>query len=1205
MRPRSILLSAGLLCLIVLALSSRGAVSQAAQSQPAAIRLQATTFTPAAGESPNVPPGLTISGYAQGTRGYYIVQFAGPVQEAWKSQLSAAGADLLGYIPDFAYKVRMNPAQAARVSDLESVAWVGLFQPAYKISPGVNLDGLNLLRVQIERGADAGQATAAIARSGATILDRSDTLLLVGASADQLRDIAHELDVAWMEPYVLPEKHNEYGAGVIVGANTANASGYDGSTQIAAVSDTGLGDGTAGGAHPDIPASRIVSIYNWPGVATGCFTGITDDGALDVDSGHGTHTAASVLSDGGANGEGKGTAPAASLVFQATENWATVSNFCQLFGGYPPAGYFLTGLPDDLRDMYQQAYNDGARIHSNSWGSAQAGVYTLDSANTDDFIWNNPDMMITFSAGNDGQDSVSPLGEVDDDSIGSPATAKNVLTVGASENDRADNWPCDTNLTYTSHDAYQAGQTCGTMGGQNILGTAGPRWGFTNEPLNSDLTAGNAEQMAPFSSRGPTDDGRIKPDVVAPGTWILSGFSGLYREGYGDPVNPQNGIYQYDGWGIPFNADYKYMGGTSMSNPIAAGAATVVRDYYQKLHAHSASAALVKATLINSAVDLLDENNDGADDNDYPIPNNHEGWGRVNLADATDGNRQFVNEATGLGTGGSATYQYEISTAGSPFKVTLVWSDFPSTEAAAQNLVNDLNLVVTAPDGATSYLGNAFSGGWSDTGGSADNVNNVENVYVQSAAAGTWTVQVSGANVPNGPQPFALVVDGVFGTVDNPPTVTLTNPSPGSTVSGSVAVSADASDDNSVTQVEFFVDGLSIGVDTSAPYETSWDSTTVGDGGHSITATATDSIGQTTDDSVNVTVDNVNDLPVASFSYTCGGLDCEFDATDSFDPDGTIASYAWDFGDGNAGSGVLVNHTYTTANTYTVILTVTDNDGADGTQSQDVSVSEAATGMHVGDLDGSSTNSGRNWQATVTITIHDQSESPVSGVDVSGVWSGDTTGEGACTTDSSGTCSIESALIPKKGTNSAILSVTGASHATLTYDETGNHDPDGDSSGTAIQVNKDGTTEDPGALPNQPPTASFTYTCDDPTLTCSFDASGSYDPDGSVVGYDWDFGDGGTGSGVTPSHTYALAGVYTVVLTVTDDADETSTDSQNVPVDQSGSNISLSASGYKEKGVQYVDLNWSGATTTNVDIYRDGWLLRLRGLRRRQYYNLL
>ncbi len=904
-----------------------------AQSEGAEIRLKGYQFNPTKNETVNLPAGLTVSELAQGANGYYIVQFGGPVQASWKAAVAAEGGELLEYIPDFAFKVRMNPAQAARVADLNMVSYTGVYQPAFKISPDLKASP-GLYRIRVERGVSAGQARAAIAQSGATVLGRDGQYITVGADAAQIEAIARVTDVAWIENFDLKELHNDSGAGVIVGGNAANANGYDGSTQIAAVADTGIGDGTTSGAHRDIPANRVVSVYNWPGVTDICFQNIIDDGAIDVDSAHGTHVSGSVLSDGGVNGIGRGTAPAAKLVFQATENFAIISNYCQIVAGFPANGYFLTGLPDDLNNLYQQAYNDGARIHANSWGSSQAGVYTANSAQTDEFIWNNPDMTITFSAGNAGEDANSN-GVVDNDSIGSPATAKNTITVGASENERPDNFACDTGLSYTSSDAYQSGQTCNSMGGTNILGTAGQRWGFNAAPLNNDPSAGNMEQMAPFSSRGPTDDGRIKPDIVAPGTWILSTFSDLYQQEYDSQVNPQTGGSQYDGWGMPYNGFYKYMGGTSMSNPIAAGGATVVRDYYQKAHSHSASAALVKATLINSAVDLMDENNDGSNDNDFPIPNVHEGWGRIDVAKATDGSLIFDDNAGGIGTGNSASYQYNVSTAGDVFKVSLVWSDFPSTEAAAQNLVNDLDLIVTAPGGA-QYRGNVFSNGWSQTGGSLDRVNNVENVYVQSAAAGTWTVQVSGFNVPNGPQPFAIVVDGTFGPAGPTPTPTNTS------------------------------------VPTNTPIPTN--------------------------------------TPVP---------------------------------------------------TNTPIPTNTP---------------PPASTMHIGDIDGAAVSSGRNWSGRVTLTVHDSNENPVSGATVSGTWTGDFNGSGSCTTGGSGTCQIDSGSIRKKGTTSMTFTVGNVTHASLSYASGDNHDPDGSSSGYAIQINKDGTTTNPGggnptATPTPGPTA--------------------------------------------------------------------------------------------------------------------------------------
>lgn len=129
-----------------------------------------------------------------------------------------------------------------------------------------------------------------------------------------------------------------------------------------------------------------------------------------------------------------------------------------------------------------------------------------------------------------------------------------------------------------------------------------------------------------------------------------------------------------------------------------------------------------------------------------------------------------------------------------------------------------------------------------------------------------------------------------------------------------------------------------------------------------------------------------------------------------------------------------------------------------------------------------------------------------------------------------------------------------------------------------------------GGSGNEAPTASYSYSCTD--LSCDFDASGSSDSDGSITGYDWDFGDGNTGSGVTVSHTYATDGSYSVTLTVTDDDGSTDSSTQTVSVSTATDDgISLSATGYKEKGLHKVDLIWSGATSTDMDVYRDGGLL--------------
>jgi serine protease AprX len=768
-KPRRAAVAATLSSVALLAAALSVPTASAAPAGPP-IRLITGDFYPVTGHSgPAAAAGLDAKSVGDNDSTSYLVQFAGPVQSEWVASLRGTGAQIVEYVPDFAFKVRMSPAQARRAEKVANVRWVGRFQPAWKVGKTakqkIDSGRAGVYKVRATAANTADQARKLTEQTGAVVTKSADSTLLVAAEPSQATKIAGLDEVAWVEEFKIPVKHNETAAGVIMGGNAASTRGYDGSTQTVAVADTGIGGGTKTTAHVDVPQDRITAIRDWATTsAAGCYTA-KPNGAADVDSGHGTHTAVSAVGGGDANGLGKAAAYKAKLVFQAVEDYVDMTGAC---AAQYTDGYYLLGLPEDLTTLFQQAYTDGARIHSNSWGSAEAGVYTDNARQADAFSNSHKDMLITFSAGNEGNDANSD-GVIDNDSMGSPATGKNVLSVGASENKRP-SWTCDTALTYIAtakETATVGGKSCKELGGTQPL----PKWGdwwpadYPAEPLKSDSQAGNDQQMAAFSSRGPTDDGRIKPDVVAPGSWIVSGYSDMYQQQYDAAPNPQNGAYQHDGYGYPVNSKYKYFSGTSMSNPLAAGGAAVVRDFYKKKYNADASSALVKATMVNSADDLLDENNDGANDNDFPIPNNHEGWGRVNLDRATDAAAKYV-EGAGLSTNGVTEYSYTVA-AGQPLKVSLAYTDKEGSTTAAVSLVNDLDLELVAPDN-TVYRGNVFSGGWTQTGGNADRRNNVENVYVQNPAAGTWKVRVKGFNVPQGPQTYALVARASFGTDPGP-----------------------------------------------------------------------------------------------------------------------------------------------------------------------------------------------------------------------------------------------------------------------------------------------------------------------------------------------------------------------------------------------------------------------------------------------------
>jgi hypothetical protein len=732
-------------------------------------------------------------------RSYYVVQMAPKITAASRSRLEATGIRILRYLPQDSFIVSSSPEvkSKAKTRSLPGVLSVRDIQPAEKLSPGLDVkyDAEINSRIEDDRregleqaGARApvdtrvwidvriapmeGPAAVDVVRAVESLGGSAVSISSVGLGSvtarvrrESLVALAATPGVLWIERDVPILLQNDIARWTIQSnvesaseniAAPIHAHGIHGEGQIVTVSDTGIEvthpmfDGRVpAGCTCSAPGCmcvgdehrKIRAYYTFgpgdPDHPEVCPTAGSYSAALH-DSGcsnHGTFVAGVVAGDAVAP---FGTYEPTLAVTLAGSTGVDGPHDGQAFGarievqGNRPANLecLFSPLIDPGRYPAQTREENFSWIHTNSWdGEVGNGGYGKPSAEIDDFVHANPDMTVVFAVGNFGQNGAS--------SAATESVAKNVIGVGATENGR-------------------------TADGHN----------------SDDLWA--------QSSRGPSLDGRIKPDVLAPtGVWSAEGCEGTRNLPIclGDPDEPR----------LPRCVGGKYIHsyGTSFSTPAVAGAAALIRQYFMEgwyprgvLSSGPGlvpSAALIKAALINSAQEITGAH---AHDQENSYPNNDQGWGRILLDSVLSfqgGNRHLVvhDERTGLDQDESAKYYFYNSSSSdsTPFKATLVWTDPPGLPGspASPKLVNDLDLVVTAPNGTTTYHGNDLvdlspppqqqsheSHPYNPDPPTplTDTRNNVEEVLVRQPQIGTWTVSVKAANVPMGPQAFALVLTG-------------------------------------------------------------------------------------------------------------------------------------------------------------------------------------------------------------------------------------------------------------------------------------------------------------------------------------------------------------------------------------------------------------------------------------------------------------
>lgn len=643
--------------------------------------------------------------------GLFLLQFEQRFDPAVGEQLASLGIELLQYVPDDAFVARLNSTRLGSVQSLPQVRWIGPLRPAQKVDRRViealrtNTAGTVPVKILVRPSNDPTPEAFVRLRLGNARVNPNPALGPIAegtVGARQLLELARSEDVVWIEAAPRIRLFDEVSTKVVAG-ETSEAGSF------AWVHELGFdGDGVTV-AVADSGLDLGFEDLMHPDLdgrvdALFAYDGLED--ASDEHS-HGTHCAG-IVAGNAALGQ-KDDDGALYGLGVAPGAHLVGQRIFDGAGNYRP--------PPSFEALTRDAVRSGAYVGSNSWGDESQGRYDLSAAEFDALVRDadtatpgDQEYVLEFSAGNSG-----PGGQT----IGSPAVAKNVIATGACQNNR---------FTFG---IYAEGQ----------------------------------EVMADFSSRGPAEDGRIKPDLTAPGTWIAS----LKSQAAGEE----------NAWS-PINDNYLYQGGTSQAGPhVSGGCAIVVQWYRETRGGGTPSPALVKAILINSADDMgtaiVPTDPDDPDDpgevvgDTAPVPNNDEGWGRMNLETLIDSERtfDFTEQSAELATGEAWEKRVVVSD-GEPLKVTLAYTDVPAAPFAIPALVNDLDLEVVSPSGIR-YRGNAFADGESIAETPVgDRINNVEGVHIAAPPSGEWIVRIRAVNVPKDirrragrpRQDFAVVVSG-------------------------------------------------------------------------------------------------------------------------------------------------------------------------------------------------------------------------------------------------------------------------------------------------------------------------------------------------------------------------------------------------------------------------------------------------------------
>ena len=679
----------------------------------------------------------------------YNVFVSIPVRPRYQAALQKIGSGVCSYEAPNIYRMFLSAGELEQVKELPFVTGVR----DYGIEESVTDDFLNVISLAkpktgdgsllsfelkapdtfdllLHRRQDRDRVIRAIEKAGGKVVESGSDILrfTMQSDAGALGALAELPEVRKITPWRPPKLFADHARSVIgIEAINADIGGqasvqYTGKDEIVGIFDSGIDD-----THPDF-AGQVKEK-------------VSHNGCSVVDTiGHGTHVAGIVAGTGVASsGKIRGIAPGAKLVVV----------------GMVGADKHLN-IPPDIGELLVKAVDLGAKVINLSWGDKFGSAYEFGSLHLDRFVYDHQDVLVVVAAGNSGK--------VEDGryvlySIGTPATAKNALTVGASGNDRAD----IPNLW-----SYPP---------------------FSFPAPAGDLRMANADHVGALSSRGPTDYDSVKPDVCACGIYVLSARAGQATMPFLEP--------DY----TAYNNSYAFLGGTSMAAPVVSGAAAVLREYLRVAEkVANPSAALLKALLIASAHRLEQFTKDTGDPfmDVVGFPDFHQGFGRIDLAsiiphpkapakrrilmdDVYNGTDRALHSAAEVGSKHVAARSYQLTVSANatdPLRAVLAWTDVPG-----KFLHNNLQLYV---EGAGKVrVGNAdlkfhrdpFAGDALARGNAPavvkfgevpfDKYNNVEQLTIEKPAAGDYriTILAQYTDPESCAQGYALCVCGELDSV--------------------------------------------------------------------------------------------------------------------------------------------------------------------------------------------------------------------------------------------------------------------------------------------------------------------------------------------------------------------------------------------------------------------------------------------------------